>query len=81
MNIYIGNLSYKLTEDELRQEFESFGSVKSIKIVSDRETGQSKGFGFVEMESSEDGQNAINQLNGKDVKGRELRVNEARPKN
>lgn len=81
MNIYIGNLSYQVTEDDLKKEFENFGGVKSIKIISDRETGQSKGFGFIEMEQSEDGQSAINQLNGKDLKGRNIKVNEAKPKN
>ena len=81
MNIYIGNLSYQVTEDDLKKEFENFGGVKSIKIIRDRETGQSKGFGFIEMEQSEDGQSAINQLNGKDLKGRNIKVNEAKPKN
>ena len=81
MNLYIGNLSYQTTENELQKEFEAFGAVKSVKIITDRETGQSKGFGFLEMESSEDGESAISNLNGKAIKGREIRVNEARPKN
>ena len=81
MNIYIGNLSYQVTEEELKEEFKNFGDVKSSKIIIDRETGRSKGFGFVEMEQSEDGENAINQLNGKDLKGRNIKVNESRPKN
>ena len=81
MNIYVGNLSYQVSEEELKDEFKNFGDVKSTKIIIDRETGRSKGFGFVEMEQSEDGENAINQLNGKDLKGRNIKVNESRPKN
>jgi cold-inducible RNA-binding protein len=81
MNIYVGNLSYQVSEEELKEEFKNFGDVKSTKIIIDRETGRSKGFGFVEMEQSEDGENAINQLNGKDLKGRNIKVNESRPKN
>ena len=81
MNLYIGNLSYNLSETELENEFKAFGSVKSVKIITDRETGQSKGFGFLEMDSSEAGLDAIKELNGKNIKGREIRVNEARPKN
>ena len=80
MNLYIGNLSYNLSESELENEFKTFGPVKSVKIITDRETGQSKGFGFLEMESSEAGLDAIKELNGKNIKGREIRVNEARPK-
>ncbi|MEC8678675.1 MAG: RNA-binding protein [Candidatus Margulisiibacteriota bacterium] len=81
MNIYVGNLSYQVSEEELKEEFKNFGDVKSTKIIIDRETGRSKGFGFVEMEQTEDGENAINQLNGKDLKGRNIKVNESRPKN
>ena len=81
MNIYVGNLSYQVSEEELKDEFKNFGDVKSTKIIIDRETGRSKGFGFVEMEQSEDGENAVNQLNGKDLKGRNIKVNESRPKN
>ena len=81
MNIYVGNLSYHVSEEELKEEFKNFGDVKSTKIIIDRETGRSKGFGFVEMEQTEDGENAINQLNGKDLKGRNIKVNESRPKN
>ena len=81
MNLYIGNLSYNLEESELEEEFKAFGNVKSIKIIKDRETGNSKGFGFVEMESKEEGLKSIEGLNGKSIKGREVRINEAKPKN
>lgn len=80
MNLYIGNLSYNLEESELEEAFKEYGEVKSVKIIKDRETGNSKGFGFVEMSSNEEGNASIEGLNGKDLKGREIRVNEARPK-
>lgn len=80
MNIYVGNLSYELTEDELRQAFEQFGRVSSVSILKDRYTGQSRGFGFVEMPAKAEAQAAIEGLNGKDLKGRALKVNEARPR-
>lgn len=81
MNIYVGNLSYRMTEEELKATFAPYGAVKSAKIVTDRENNdRSKGFGFVEMESQEDGNRAIEQLNGKEIDGRTLRVNEARPR-
>jgi RNA recognition motif-containing protein len=80
MNIYIGNLSYDVTEAELRQAFEDFGAITSIHIVKDKFSGQSKGFGFVEMASATDAQAAIIGLNGKELKGRALNVNEARPR-
>jgi RNA recognition motif-containing protein len=80
MNLYIGNLSYNLEEAELEDAFKAYGDVKSVKIIKDRETGNSKGFGFVEMSSSEEGNASIEALNGKELKGREIRVNEARPK-
>lgn len=80
MNIYVGNLSYGMTEDELRDAFAAYGDVASVKILSDRETGRSRGFGFVEMPNQSEGEAAITQLNGKDVGGRALRVNEARPR-
>ena len=80
MNLYIGNLSYDIDENELEEEFKAYGEVKSVKIIKDRETGNSKGFGFVEMNSNEDGSAAIEAINGKAIKGREIRVNEARPK-
>jgi len=80
MNIYVGNLSYELTEDDLRQAFEQFGRVSSVSILKDRYTGQSRGFGFVEMPAKAEAQAAIEGLNGKDLKGRALKVNEARPR-
>jgi RNA recognition motif-containing protein len=80
MNIYVGNLSYGMTEDELREAFAAYGDVASVKILSDRETGRSRGFGFVEMPNQSEGEAAITQLNGKDLGGRALRVNEARPR-
>ena len=80
MNIYVGNLSYTLSESELQDAFAEFGEVSSAKILSDRETGRSRGFGFVEMPNQAEGEAAVAQLNGKDVGGRELRVNEARPR-
>jgi RNA recognition motif-containing protein len=80
MNIYVGNLSYDMSEEALREAFAEFGDVTSAKILSDRETGRSRGFGFVEMPNQSEGEAAIAQLNGKDVGGRALRVNEARPR-
>ncbi|MDD4029039.1 MAG: RNA-binding protein [Caldisericia bacterium] len=80
MNIYVGNLSYQTTEDELRASFENFGEVSSVRIIQDRNTGRSKGFGFVEMPDEESAETAIAALNGKDFSGRNIRVNEARPK-
>ena len=80
MNIYVGNLSYGMSEDELRQAFSAHGEVSSVKILMDRETGRSRGFGFVEMPNQNEAETAIAQLNGKDVGGRALRINEARPR-
>jgi RNA recognition motif-containing protein len=80
MNIYVGNLSYGMSEDELREAFGAFGEVSSVKILMDRETGRSRGFGFVEMPNRNEAETAIAQLNGKDVGGRALRINEARPR-
>jgi RNA recognition motif-containing protein len=80
MNIYVGNLAYNATEDELRGAFEAFGVVTSVKIVRDRESGRSRGFAFVEMEDGEGAQNAVAEMNGRDVQGRNLVVNEARPR-
>jgi uncharacterized membrane protein YgcG len=79
-NIFVGNLSFNTSEDELRQMFESFGQVDRVSIMTDRDTGRSRGFGFVEMASNEDGEKAITALNGSQVGGRTLNVNEARPK-
>ncbi len=80
MNIYVGNLSFDLTEDDLRQAFEAFGRVESVTIITDKVTRESRGFGFVEMAAKAEGQSAINDLNGKELKGRALKVNEARPR-
>ena len=79
-NIFVGNLNFNTSEDELRQLFEAYGQVDRVSIMTDRETGRSRGFGFVEMSSSEDGEKAIAALNGSQVGGRTLNVNEARPK-
>jgi len=80
MNIYCGNLSYDITEDDLQQLFEEFGPVVRTNIIKDRDTGNPKGFGFVEMENEPDGQKAIEDLDGTPLKGRDIRVNEARPR-
>jgi len=80
MNIYVGNLSYQATEEELRTAFEQFGEVSSASIINDRDTGQSKGFGFVEMPAQAEGEEAIKQLNGSEMGGRNIKVNEARPR-
>lgn len=80
MNIYVGNLSYAMTESELRDAFAAFGEVSSVKILMDRDTGRSRGFGFVEMPNQSEAEAAISQLNGKDLGGRMLRINEARPR-
>jgi cold-inducible RNA-binding protein len=81
MNLYVGNLSYRLTEDALREVFEEFGQVTSCTIIKDKMTGQSKGFGFLEMPEQSEAEAAIAGLNGRDVQGRKLNVNEARPRN
>ena len=80
MNIYVGNLSFGVTDQELRSAFEPYGEVKSAQVVKDRETGRSRGFGFVEMASDEEARAAIAGLDGKDLGGRALKVNEARPR-
>ena len=80
MNIYVGNLRYNLTEEALKSIFEEFGDVASVKIIKDKFSGESKGFGFVEMPSDDDAKKAIAELNGRDIDGRSLRVNEARPR-
>jgi len=80
MDIYVGNLSYDITAEELREAFEQHGEVTSAKIVMDRDTGRSKGFGFVEMPNDAEGEAAISELNGAMLKGRTARVNQARPK-
>lgn len=80
MNIYVGNLSYRMNDKELEEVFAKFGEVKSAKIIMDRDTGRSKGFGFVEMDDNTAGNEAIEALNGNECEGRVLRVNEARPR-
>ena len=79
-NIFVGNLSFNTVEDELRQLFQTYGQVDRVSILTDRETGRSRGFAFVEMANSEEGEKAIAALNGTDVGGRTINVNEARPK-
>lgn len=80
MNIYVGNLSYDTTEDELRSAFAAYGNVTSARIATDRDTGRARGFGFIEMASASEGEAAINGLNGSQLQGRVLTVNEARPR-
>ena len=80
MNIYVGNLPYNVTEDDLRALFAEFGDVSSAKLIIDRDTGQSKGFGFGEMSDEGAGQKAIDDVNGREVSGRSLKVNQARPR-
>ena len=79
MNIYVGNLNYNLQEDELKEVFTEFGEVASVKIITDKYTGKAKGFGFIEMPSDDAANKAIEALDGKDVGGRNLKVNKARP--
>lgn len=80
MNIYIGNLSYQLTDDELRSAFESYGEVTSATVIMDKMTNRSKGFGFVEMSDKGAAEEAIKELDGSMLKGRNIKVNEARPR-
>lgn len=80
MNIYVGNLDFKVSESDLEEAFGAFGAVDSCKIITDKFSGRSKGFGFITMEDAEAGSKAIEELNGTDLKGREIVVNEARPK-
>ena len=80
MNIYVGNLPFTASEEEIRQAFAAYGTVAAVSIIKDHETGQSRGFAFVEMPNSEEGQAAVTNLNGKPMKGRALKVNEARPR-
>jgi len=80
MNIYAGNLSRDLSETELREAFEAFGEVSSVAIIKDKFTGESRGFGFVEMPTKSEGEAAIQDLNGKEMKGRTMNINEARPR-
>jgi cold-inducible RNA-binding protein len=80
MNIYIGNMSFDTTEDQLRQAFEGYGEISTVKLISDRDTGRPKGFGFVEMPEQSEATAAIAGLNGQELNGRELNVNEAKPR-
>jgi len=79
MKIYVGNLAYRTTKDDLREAFEQFGTVTSADVITDRETGRSKGFGFIEMANAQEAENAINGMDGKELDARTLKVNEARP--
>jgi RNA recognition motif-containing protein len=81
MNIYVGNISFDATDETIRQAFESFGEVASARIIKDKYTGQSRGFGFVEMPGQVQAQAAIRGLNGKELIGKQISVNEARPRN
>ncbi|RMH66140.1 MAG: RNA-binding protein [Calditrichaeota bacterium] len=80
MNIFVRNISFQVSDDELRAAFEAYGEVDSAKIIKDRETGRSRGFGFVEMPQEEEARQAIENLNGSDINGREIFVSEARPR-
>ncbi len=80
MNIYVGNLSFDVNEEELRNAFEEFGKVESANVIKDKYSGQSRGFGFVEMSDKAEAQSAVKGMNGKELKGRTLSVNEARPR-
>ena len=79
-NIFVGNLSFRTTQDDLMQAFSAYGNVERVNIITDRDSGQSRGFAFVEMSDGQEAQNAINGLNGAELDGRNLNVNEARPK-
>ena len=81
MKLYVGNLSFNTSAQDLTELFGAVGTVQSANVIDDRETGRSRGFGFVEMSSQEEGEKAIAELNGKEVDGRELKVNEAKPQN
>ena len=80
MNIYVGNLPFRTSESELEQLFAEYGTVESAAVITDRDTGRSRGFGFVEMPNADEAQKAIEELNGFSMGGRDLRVNEARPR-
>jgi RNA recognition motif-containing protein len=80
MNIYVGNLPYNVTEEELREAFSEFGEVSSVNIITDKYSGQSKGFGFVEMEKNSEAEEAIKALNESSLKGRNIKVNQAKPR-
>lgn len=80
MTIYVGNISFRMSEDDLRETFSQYGEVSSCKIITDRESGRSKGFGFIDMDSDSEAQAAIDALDGAEVEGRNLRVNQAIPR-
>ncbi len=80
MNIYVGNIPYRLGEDDLKEIFQEYGTVESVKIITDKFSGRSKGFGFIEMPNEEEAKKAIEELNEAEVDGRNLRVNEAKPR-
>jgi cold-inducible RNA-binding protein len=80
MNIYVGNMSFDTTEDQLRQAFQGFGEVSTVKVITDRDSGQPKGFAFVEMPTASEANAAISGLNGHDLNGRSLNVNVAKPR-
>ncbi|MBK97741.1 MAG: RNA-binding protein [Balneola sp.] len=80
MNIYVGNLSYGVSDDQLREVFEAYGTVSSAKVISDKYSGRSKGFGFVEMDDDNEAKSAIEDLDGAEIDGRAVKVNEARPR-
>ena len=80
MNIYVGNLSYGVSDDQLREVFEAYGTVSSAKVISDKFSGRSKGFGFVEMDDDNEAKTAIEDLDGAEIDGRAVKVNEARPR-
>ncbi|MCD4745346.1 MAG: RNA-binding protein [Bacteroidales bacterium] len=81
MNIYVGNLHYNVNEDELKKIFEEYGEVSSVKLIIDKYSGRSKGFGFIEMPNDDEGNKAIEEINGTEVTGRVIKVNQAREKN
>lgn len=80
MNLYVGNLSYQMTDDDLHNAFSAYGEVSSAKIIMDRDTGRSKGFGFVEMPNDDEAEAAIQALDGSEIGGRSVKVNQARPR-
>ncbi len=80
MNIYVGNLAYEVTDEDLEAAFAEYGQIESARVIKDRYSGRSRGFGFVEMSSNSEAETAIQAMNGKDLKGRALTVNEARPR-
>ncbi len=80
MNIYVGNLPYNITEDELKDVFAEYGAVDRVTLITDKYTGESKGFGFIEMPTQSEAEEAVKSLNGSSVKGRNIKVNQARPR-